>query len=238
MPSRSGAVQFIAAVAAAGVTILVPSTGRAQGSAAPYPSMAPIAQYGMARSAEVSLARSAAPDSIAGAADVLVLAAAGYENAAKGTNGFVCLVQRSWANEFGDAEFWNPKLRAPICFNAAAARSVLPTYLTRTRWALAGVSEPAMKERSRAVAAKGVRAPAIGAMCYMLSKHGYLNDDVAGPWRPHLMFFLPPTSPSAWGANVDRSPVVVNDPRGAAFTTFMVIVAHWSDGTLDSTHGP
>jgi hypothetical protein len=36
-----------------------------------------------------------------------------------------------------DPDFWNPKFRAPICFNPAAARTVLPAYLERTKWALA-----------------------------------------------------------------------------------------------------
>ncbi|HEX3927084.1 MAG TPA: hypothetical protein VHW65_03735, partial [Gemmatimonadales bacterium] len=190
--------------------------------------MAPIAQYSMMPSVEIALARSAAPASIAGNADILVLGAAGYQRAANGSNGFVCLVQRSWANAFGDPGFWNPKLRGPICFNPAAARSVLPAYLTRTEWVLAGMSGSKMAERSRA-AAKGANAPETGAMSYMLSKAGYLGDEAGGPWHPHLMFFLPRTSSATWGANVDRSPVVVNDPADAAFSTFMVVVAKWSD---------
>jgi hypothetical protein len=40
-----------------------------------------------------------------------------YQTAFQGKNGFVCVVQRSWATAFDDAEFWNPKLRAPVCFN-------------------------------------------------------------------------------------------------------------------------
>jgi hypothetical protein len=77
--------------------------------------MAPLAQYQMATVAdETALARSAAPTSISGDADVLTLGSNGYETAVKGKNGFVCLVQRSWAAGFGEAEFWNPKLRAPI----------------------------------------------------------------------------------------------------------------------------
>ena len=36
-----------------------------------------------------------------------------------------------------------------------------------------------------------------GAMCYMMSKQGYLSDR-DGHWHPHLMFFLPLTDPATW----------------------------------------
>jgi hypothetical protein len=54
-------------------------------------------------------------------AEVLVLGKHGYETGVRGRNGFVCFVERSWAAGFGDAEFWNPKLRAPNCFNPLEA---------------------------------------------------------------------------------------------------------------------
>lgn len=61
-----------------------------------YPAMAPIGQYLMATQVdEIALARSAAPASISDDAEVLTLDRHGYETAAKGKNGFVCLVWRS-----------------------------------------------------------------------------------------------------------------------------------------------
>ncbi len=237
MTTRSSVEQFVTAAAVIAFAAVLPTSGRAQTTPAKYPRMAPIGQYRMTPSAEIALAKSAAPAAISGDADVLVLGATGYENAVKGKNGFVCLVQRAWANEFGDPGFWNPKLRGPMCLNPAAARSVLPTYLTRTQWVLAGVPETTMAERDRAATAKGTSAPEAGAMCYMLSKAGYLGDDAGGPWHPHLMFFLPRTPSATWGANVDHSPVVFNDGPDAAFTTFMVLVSHWSDGAEDAKSG-
>jgi hypothetical protein len=94
-----------------------------------FPVMAPIEQYlETSASAEIALARTAAPTSISGDASVLVLGNHGYETAVKGKNGFVCLVWRSWAGPggFDDADFWSPKFRAPICFNPAGARTILP----------------------------------------------------------------------------------------------------------------
>jgi hypothetical protein len=197
-----------------------------------YSSMAPIVQYRVAvRSEEVALARSAAPRSISDKADVLTLGSRGYETAVKGKNGFVCVVERSWGAGFDDAQFWNPKVRAPICFNPAAVRSVLHGYLQRTDWALARISRSGMLARTKAaLAANALRAPEPGAMCYMMSKQGYLSDD-AGHWHPHLMFFLAHTDGAAWGADLDGSPVFAAQGDPEPLTTFMVPVIKWSDGT-------
>lgn len=202
--------------------------------AAPNPTMAPIAQYlAASREAEIALARSAAPPSISADAQVLAFSPEGYEIAAKGTNGFVCIVQRAWASDFADPEFWNPRLRAPICFNPASARSILPTYLERTRWLLGGSTREQLLERTKsAVAAGAIRPPEDGAMCYMMSKDGYLSES-GGHWRPHLMFYTPrdPAGPMAWGANLPGSPVMGGDVGIDLATVFMIPVAKWSDGT-------
>jgi hypothetical protein len=100
----------------------------AQDATTPYPTMAPIDHYLMAdQGAEIALARSAAPESIARDAAVLVLGRHGFETAVNGKNGFVCVVERSWTSA-PDPDFWNPKVRTPMCFNAAAARSYMFYY--------------------------------------------------------------------------------------------------------------
>ena len=213
------------------LTCAIGSAG-ADGAKAAYPAMAPIGQYLMASpSDEIALARSAAPASIAGDADVMTLGSHGYETAAKGRNGFVCMVWRSWTAGFDDPEFWNPKLRAPICLNAAAAHSVLPGYLERTRWALSGVSKADMIARTQAAVAANTRVlPAPGAMSYMMSKQGYLGD-AAGHWHPHLMFFFAGTDSGDWGANLGGSPVIAAKDDTERTTTFFVLVPKWSDET-------
>ena len=231
---RTRAWAAVGAVCALVILICaIGSAGAGAGDAkAAYPSMAPIEQYRVASPAdEVALARSAAPTSIAGEAGVLILGGHGYETAAKGKNGFVCLVERSWAAAFSDPDFWNPKLRGPICLNPAAVRSVLPAYLERTEWVLAGVSKSDMIARTRAaLAAKTFLMPEPGAMGYMLSKQGYLSD-AYGHWHPHLMFFLVHTDATAWGANLDGSPIYAAQGDPEPVTTFFVPVAQWSDGT-------
>ena len=197
----------------------------------PYPHMAPLDQYLMERDAEVALARSAAPDSVSRDAEVLVLGQHGYETAVKGKNGFVCIVERSWMTQPDDPEFWNPKMRGPACFNAAAARFNVPVDIKKTESILAARSNIQMAEDMK-VALDKKEFPALepGAMCYMMSKQGYLNDR-GGHWEPHLMFLVPQTNAAAWGANLDASPIYALEDKLDRYTLFLVPIAKWSDGT-------
>jgi hypothetical protein len=207
---------------------------QAQEAKTPYPSMAPIEQYLIAnRDDEIALARSAAPESISRDAEVLVLGPHGYETAVKGKNGFVCVVQRSWTAGIDDPDFWNPKLRAPICFNPPAVRSYLPFTIKKTEMVLARQSKAQMFESIEAgLDKKELPTPESGAMCYMMSKSGYLSDR-GGHWRPHLMFFLPRTEAAVWGAGLPGSPILAADDPEDRLTVFLLPVAKWSDGTPD-----
>jgi hypothetical protein len=210
-------------------------SGRAAGAATLYPSMAPLDQYLMAdRDAEIALARSAAPPSISSAATVMVLGRHGYETAVEGNNGFVCVVERAWMGAFDSPEFWNAKNRGPACFNPQAARSVLPITLKRTNLVLAGLSKDQIMDGiKKAFQNKELPALEPGAMTYMMSKQGRLNDR-AGHWVPHLMFYVPVTDKTTWGADMAGSPVLTNPHFNGApepVTEFMVPVSEWSDGT-------
>ena len=210
-------------------TVGVPREMRTQDVTTPYPKMAPIDEYMMERNAEIALARSAAPDSISREADVMILGRHGYETAVKGKNGFVCLVERSWTSPIDDPEFWNPKGRAPICFNKAAARSYLPRTLKKTELVLARRTKTQMIETVRAAVANNELPPMeMGAMCYMLSKHGHLNDR-DGHWHPHLMFFYSTTDPASWGVGKQGSPILAFDDKWEDLTVFLIPVREWSD---------
>jgi len=216
-------------LAGAGLAVLP-----AAGAAAPtYPNMAPAAQYMIANQAdEIALARSAAPASISKDAEVLVLGPKGYVTAAKGTNGFVCLVERSWDASFDDPVFWNPNIRGADCLNPAAAKSVLPLFMERARWALGGVSKADMVAKTKSEITIGAYPmPAPGAMAYMMSKDQYLSDSAAHHWHPHLMFFIANAKAESWGANMAGSPVVVSQHDSGPFMTFFIPVGKWSDGT-------
>jgi hypothetical protein len=215
-------------------TILVAGC-QGDGVSQQYPRMAAVEQYLMADSgAEIAMARSAAPEAIARDATVLILEKGGYRTAVNGKSGFTCLVERSWMSPFDSPGFWNPKIRGPICYNPAAARTVLPYTLDRTKLILSGLSKAQVHGIVAAKAAKKeLPAPEAGAMSYMLSKMQYFGDP-AGHWCPHLMFHVPSTGEASWGANRAGSPVLFNDdfrdvPEPE--TIFMVPVAYWSDGS-------
>jgi hypothetical protein len=200
--------------------------------AAPLAAMAPLDQYMMPPADEIALAKTAAPPSISDNATIMVLTPRGYETAVTGSNGFVCVVDRAWLAEFVNPIFWNPVVRGPDCLNPAAARSVLPHYLERTKWALAGLTIPQMIERTKAeLAAKTYVMPEAGAMSFMMSKQQKLGSQ-GMHWHPHLMFFVATANDTDMGANLAGSPVLHPYPVAPdAYGTFLVPVGAWSDGT-------
>jgi hypothetical protein len=213
--------------------------GQTQESKTPYAKMAPIAQYLMTDQAEIALARSAAPTSISGDATIVVLKQHGYETAVKGKNGFVCIVERSWMSPFDWPEFWNPKMRGPVCFNPPAVRSVLPFTYKRTEMILAGLPRTQVIDGlKQAVARKEIPALEPGAMCYMMSRDQYLGD-AGGHWHPHLMFYGPRSDGGDMGNDLPGAPIYLNpqfqnSPEGLA--TYMVVVERWSDGAPAPIH--
>lgn len=212
-----------------------------------YPRMAAIGQYLMEQSAEIRLARSAAPMSISRDATILVLGQQGYETAIEGTNGFVCMVARSWMAAFDWPEFWNPKIRAADCMNPQAARSMLPIALLRARMVMAGHSKADILSAIKAAFEKG-QVPKLesGAMEYMMSQSAYLTDE--GHNAPHLMFVTADMDAKDWGSGAADSPVMSapywffsptepSQMQGLPpILVFLVGVTHWSDGTPAGEH--
>jgi hypothetical protein len=216
--------------ATAGMILLCASAARATD----YPAMAPVDQYLMDRSAEIALAKSAAPPSIADKAAVLVLTRHGYDTAIKGSNGFVCAVERAWMSQYEFPQFWNPHMRGPLCYNPAAVRTILPYTIRRTELALAGRSKPEIAVAiGEDVEKHELPRLEAGAMTYMMSKQGYLNDK-ARNWVPHLMFYFPRAPGDDWGADLPGAPPMLNPQfqhSAEAISVIMVPVTHWSDGT-------
>ncbi|HXW92541.1 MAG TPA: hypothetical protein VEK33_18485 [Terriglobales bacterium] len=212
---------------------------QAQDLKAAYASMAPLDQYLMDQNAEIALARSAAPEAISHDADVLILGRHGYETAVKGKNGFVCVVERGWTGPFngdGSDNFWNPKMRGPICFNPPAARSILPMTYKRTELVLAGESKAQIRDDIKTFMKEKLPPLEPGAMSYMMSKEQYLNDGGHHNWIAHLMFYTPLMDGAVWGADLPHSPVMLNPQFSGApepINVFMVPAGWWSDGTPD-----
>jgi len=237
---RKNQVKII--VLAFALQIFLPDAGRqavAQAGKPAYPAMAPMDQYLISdEESEIALARSAAPKSISDGAEVMVLGHEGYKTAVKGTNGFLCIVERSWAQGSDDAEYWNPKMRAPHCFNAQAARSFAAIYLMKTRLVLAGKSRAeAAREIAAALDKKELPALEPGAMAYMMSKQQYLNDR-AKNWHSHAMFFFAGDMTKSWAADDPNSHVMVSYDPEECVTILFVLADKWSDGTAASTSMP
>src|SRR4029077_15254841 len=132
------------------VQIVLPGAtcqARGQAEKASYPELAPLDQYLIHDvNSEIALARSAAPASVSDGAEVMVLGPKGYTTAVKGTNGFLCIVERSWGAATDEPEFWNPKVRAPICFNPPAARTFVPIFLMKAKLVITGKSKTEIAE--------------------------------------------------------------------------------------------
>jgi hypothetical protein len=236
LKSKVGAIALLAVLGTARHSM-------AQDATTPYPKMAPVEQYLMDHDAEITLARSAAPDDISHDASVLVLTRRGYETAVEGKNGWVCWVGRSWMAMFDHPEFWNPKVRAAECLNPPAARSILPYAYKRTELLLAGHSKAEVIAAIKAAIDNRELPPlAPGTVSYMMSKSSYLTDYGAHN-GPHLMFFQTDKNDAAWGANVTNSPIISTNywyiaadayPQLKSFpplSVFLMGVDKWSDGT-------
>ena len=220
----------------------------AQDATTPYPKIAPIEQYLMDRTAEITLPRSAAPESISRNATILILGRQGYETAVQGKNGFVCMVGRAWGAAFDWAEFWNPKVRAADCLNPQAARSILPIAFLRARMVMGGRSKAEIVSAVKAVFEKK-QLPDLesGAMDYMMSKSSYLTDQGAHN-MPHVMFYTLVKDGNDWGSGAAGSPVLSSpysffSPQEQPqvnglppILVFLVAVPNWSDGTPAGKH--
>lgn len=189
---------------------------------------------------EVALARSAGPIEVSADATILVMGADGnYTAAVEGSNGWTCFSGRSWAGPatYQDGkrvwtqDAFNPKLRAPQCFNASAASSVLAFHRLTTRMFMQGANTDAVDHAvGQALASGEIQPPAVGAMSYMFSPNQYLNERV-GRFMPHVMLYTPFVTQDSYGTP-DRAmtmPIVVES--GTVFATTVLMSPLWSDGS-------
>jgi hypothetical protein len=165
MQERSMTTRIIKAVVQGACLLLVLQLAlrstQAQETKSKYPTMAPLEGYLMAdRDAEIALARSAAPPALSRDAEVLVLGKDGYHTAIEGKNGFTCVVERGWMSPLDSPDFWNPRLRGPICYNPAAVRSILPYTILRTELILSGLTKAQMADNILAAVASRKMPPA------------------------------------------------------------------------------
>jgi hypothetical protein len=162
---------------------------------------ASFSEYQMSRQAEIALAKSAAPERISGRATIKVLTAAGYEVAVKGDNGFLCLVMRSWSAAPDPQATYYARLRAPICFDPVAARTVAPAEELRTKLGLEGKDPAAIANEVAARYGLGQLPKMEGvAFGYMWSASQDTGPGF-GAWHPHMMVYAPYYENSMLGGN-------------------------------------
>jgi len=180
----------------------------------------------------VALARSAVPENISAYATVKILTASGYEVTAQRHNGFVCIVMRGWGaptftpTQFRDLVYY-AKLRAPICFNPIASRTVLPLQELRAKLGMEGKTPDQIAEGVQAAYAKGElpRMETV-AFAYMFSADQDLGPGV-GAWHPHMMVYTPYYENSMLGGNpFARMLPIVGDDAGTPFAVTVIPVDH------------
>ena len=194
------------------------------------PKYPPLSEYLMPPDAEMALARSAAPANISDRATIKVLTASGYEVARQGDNGFVCMVMRGWAAPtYTPAQLrdlvYDAKLRAPICFDPAASRVVMPYYELRSQLAMQGKAPEQIADGVQAAYAKGVLPRRDGvSFAYMWSADQNLGGGF-GHWHPHMMVFCPYYENSMLGGNEFGRPLpLVTDDAGTPFAVVVIPV--------------
>ena len=119
------------------------------------------------------------------------------------------------------------KLRAPICFNPVASRTVLPLQELRTKLGMEGETPDQIAEGVQAAYAKG-ELPKMEtvAFAYMFSADQDLGPGV-GPWHPHMMLYTPYYENSMLGGNqVGGTLPFVGDDAGTPFAVTVIPVAH------------
>jgi hypothetical protein len=193
------------------------------------PKYPPLSEYMMAPEAEVALARSAAPEKLSARATVKVLTPSGYQVVAQGDNGFVCMVMRGWAaatsNAAADRELvYYARLRAPICFDPVASRTVLPLQELQAKLGMEGKGPVQIAEDVQAAYAKG-ELPRMEpvAFAYMFSAEQDLGPGV-GAWHPHMMVYTPYYENAMLGGNEVHSGLPVVGDGGTPFAVTVIPV--------------
>jgi hypothetical protein len=102
----------------------------------------------------------------------------------------------------------NPKVRAAVCLNPEAARSILPIEYLRAKMVMAGRSKAEIVSALKpALENKQLPNLESGAMAYMMSKSAYLTDE-GDHNMSHLMFYTRVKDGKDWGCGAPGSPVI------------------------------
>jgi len=194
----------------------------------------PLRDYLMTRESELALVKTAAPPNVTDHATIKLLDETGYRVTHEGDNGFVCLVLRGWsAPTFTPAQFrafvYDASIRAPICYNPIAARSVLPYQELRTQLGMQHKNPDEIAAAVQAAYATGklprMESGSVG-FAYMFSAEQNLGPGI-GAFHPHVMIFAPYNDNALLGNNAFGGIYpFLSDDAGTPFAVTVIPIAH------------
>jgi len=185
------------------------------------------------RERQIELALSAAPTEVSSKAAVYVLGPKGEEKAREGTNGFSCIIWRSFKGTTQTSS-------APACFDAEGSRTILVAYMHREELRSEGKSEEEIKDDI----AKGYedgrfKTPGPGFL-YMMSNENYVYDSESkqsGFVPPHLMFYAPNKIPQDVGYESVSPGMVPYLTRSSGIGAESLLVVFAKKPSQDSSPG-
>ena len=194
------------------------------------PRYPPLSAYMMSRDLEVALAKSAAPENVADHASIKILTAAGYRTVVDGDNGFTCIVMRGWGaptyTPVANRDLvYDAAVRAPICYDPVAVRTILPYQELRATLAMQGKRPEGIAESVQQAYATG-KLPKMEAVAfaYMFSADMYLGPQVRH-YHPHVMVYAPYYDNKMLGDNPrDTLQMRTSDDEGTPFAVVVIPV--------------
>jgi hypothetical protein len=171
---------------------------------------------------EIALALTAAPKSIVNDVDVYVLRRGGFVKVRSGSTGVSCLVERD-----------HPKALYPICYDAEASRTILPSQLDVQAMRERGMSEDQIARTTTAGFETGkYKLPSKQAMSWMMSPEQDLyagpHGEHVGQWQPHLMFYMPFLRREQLGLATASPGELIIGEEGRPTAHLVVIVKEWA----------
>lgn len=176
----------------------------------------------MSEAREIALARSAAPSSVSADATIWLLRNGTFEPAIEGTNGNHCITMRSY-----------PESIEPLCYDAEAARTILPLEIRRFELRNEGLTWPEIDARIEEDLSSGrLNVPERPAMSYMLSSAQdlYAPDGThVAAWKPHIMLYMPGMTDADIGLVAGPSSFMQFAEPGTPIAHLIVVVPEFID---------
>jgi hypothetical protein len=126
----------------------------------------------------------------------------------------------------------HPESLYPICYDAAAVRTVLPIQLREQKLREQGKTEEELEAEIRLAVENGeLSEPERGAIAYMMSSRQVIFASPSGPrvgsWHPHVMVYLPYATTSDVGTEQVPGFLGLVEPASLG-THLLIVVKDWA----------